>query len=226
MLDRSLFFVYAVRMKTILSAITGSTAYGTATEDSDIDRTEICVEKTLWVSDKPVNTYHKAIPGGNDITRYEVGHFINLLRSNSPSIIEFAHLPHEYIHLDGEMILYNLPAFLSYESVYTKYTSMIEAQIKYLEEAEELERRKAKTANHIWRFAHHGLDILTTGTAQPFLDQSLFEKYWDYDNMSPKQKAAELRILRSGYDVENSPLRFEQNLGRIDSVLHGIRVRN
>ncbi len=89
----------------LLDAISGSHAYNTNNEHSDIDKRGvfICELDDYLIGDYPQQVSDE----GNDITYYEIGRFIELLNKNNPNILELLNCPErcvEYRHPLMELI--------------------------------------------------------------------------------------------------------------------------
>ena len=74
-----------MKHKLIFECIVGSQAYGTATENSDIDKKGVYVQSNdeILVSD-----YEPQINVTKDECYYEVGRFLELLSAANPTTIE------------------------------------------------------------------------------------------------------------------------------------------
>ena len=100
-------------MNIILEAVVGSTAYGLATPDSDIDMLGVYVaptEKILGLK----SVQETIITKNPDKAIHEVGKFIHLAIQCNPTILELLFLE-EYTTLteEGKLLVDNRQAFLS-----------------------------------------------------------------------------------------------------------------
>jgi predicted nucleotidyltransferase len=76
-------------MKEILRVLIGSQAHGLANENSDFDYRGVFVQPTveiLRLGSTKRNT--NWIEGKNDVTSWEIGHFLNLSTKSNPTILE------------------------------------------------------------------------------------------------------------------------------------------
>ncbi|KFF21045.1 DNA polymerase beta superfamily protein [Chryseobacterium sp. JM1] len=96
----------------LFEAISGSRAFGLATENSDTDiRGVYYLPKEDFFG---LNYIPQISNETNDITYYEIGRFVELLQKNNPNILEMLASPEEYIlHKDPLMDLLRTEDFLS-----------------------------------------------------------------------------------------------------------------
>ncbi len=144
----------------LLSGINGSTAYGLATEDSDVDRIGCYASPTIafhglhpptgkaatWVSTKPDATYHEA------------GKLASLLLKANPTVTELIWLQdYEVMTPEGEALVAIRRSFLSATACRNAYLGYAEGQFKRLENrgdgsfSADTRKRTAKHARHLWR---------------------------------------------------------------------------
>ena len=154
----------------ILSAITGSQAYGTATPESDIDYKGVFVmPPTDFLgldapSDKEMSV-HRNDP---DITFHEVKKICSLLLSSNPSATELLWLE-RYEHLDpwGEELIGMRKEFLCAERVLGAWAKYAKDQLQLLarrnKNFDPEDKRRAKHARHLRRLMIQGLHLYTTG---------------------------------------------------------------
>lgn len=109
----------ADRGQTLLGGIVGSRAYGLNQPDSDTDRMRVVALPTtdmLGLSN-PKLTEHTAIPGGDDITTYEIRDFIGQALKSAPGALDMLWLPsHTTMSPHGEELVANRSRFLSQSS--------------------------------------------------------------------------------------------------------------
>ncbi|SHF45471.1 DNA polymerase beta superfamily protein [Chryseobacterium sp. OV279] len=96
----------------LFEAISGSRAFGLATENSDTDiRGVYYLPKEDFFG---LNYIPQISNETNDITYYEIGRFVELLQKNNPNILEMLASPEEFIlHKDPLMDLLRTKDFLS-----------------------------------------------------------------------------------------------------------------
>jgi len=85
----------------IFECISGSHAYGTNIETSDIDKRGVFI---LPLDDLLSNKYVDQVNDiKNDITYYEIGKFLELLKSNNPNLLELLNVPKDYITIKKDI---------------------------------------------------------------------------------------------------------------------------
>lgn len=158
----------------ILEGVVGSTAYGLATPESDIDRRGIFVEpvttllslgglpvkKQAWVGSKS--------QGDRELT--EVGKFCSLVLGGNPTYTELLWLP-EYITLEplGEELIGRRELFLSARAAQDSYFGYAVQQFVKLERRDgrsfsaDTAKRTEKHARHMARLLFQGFQLWATG---------------------------------------------------------------
>lgn len=161
-------------MKTIIQGIVGSTAYGLATESSDVDRMGVFIAPTPELlgfhPPKPSIVTNKP-----DVTMHEVGKFVSLTLRCNPSVTELLWLGSEldsYEELDapwGYDLIYLRKKMLSAHLVKNAYLGYATQQFKKLLDRQDgtfgpdLAKRTQKHARHLRRLVEQGYGLYTTG---------------------------------------------------------------
>src|SRR4051812_26745974 len=83
----------------LFEAIVGSQAYGTAIPTSDIDKKFVYIEPFERVMNQ---TYSNILEVNKDYNGFEIGRYLDLLRSQNPNI-------HELLWQNGDTVLYCHP---------------------------------------------------------------------------------------------------------------------
>jgi predicted nucleotidyltransferase len=162
-------------MKTILSGVVGSQAYGLATKDSDTDTMGVFVvptTKILGLSPFKESVASKNVFDG-DMVQHEVGKFITLCLKANPSVLEMLWLE-DYLEVlpEGKYLLNYRKYFLS-ERVRLSYGGYARDQFKKLELrvaqgkesfSSNVRTRYSKHARHLFRLLEQGQQLLTTGS--------------------------------------------------------------
>jgi predicted nucleotidyltransferase len=165
----------------LLQGIVGSTAYGLAGPDSDIDR--------LGTYAAPTETFHGLRPPvgrsatishtAPDITHHEALKFARLCLGGNPTVTELLWLPDELYEIRvplGQELIGIRTAFLSAPRVRDAYLGYAAAQFRRLAGrgdgsfSADTRRRTAKHARHLWRLCHQGLTLYRTATLPIRLD--------------------------------------------------------
>lgn len=156
----------------LLSGVVGSTAYGLAHEDSDIDRIGCYAAPTsafhglhpptgksaTWVSSKPDATFHEA------------GKLAALLLKGNPTVTEICWLDdYETMTPEGEALIGIRSSFLSARAVRDAYLGYATQQFRRIKNrgdgsfSSDTRKRTAKHARHLWRLVYQGGQLHQTG---------------------------------------------------------------
>lgn len=159
----------------ILEGVTGSTAYGLATENSDVDIKGIYLLPTKEVLSLNFNHQKTTIDHVNpDFVYHEVGKFMKLVVSGNPTVTELLYLDDYTIRTPiGQRLIDNRTAFLSTKAVSNAYRGYAMSQARRLNTRiqqgldgydSSLKHRFAKHTRHLWRLLTQAEQLLTTGT--------------------------------------------------------------
>lgn len=161
----------------ILRGIVGSTAYGLATEDSDVDRIGTYAANTedFHGLNRPKESIVSTKP---DITLHEIGKYCQLAMRCNPTITELMWLPEELYEIKadlGEELISMRESFLSSILVRNAYLGYASQQFYRLRErnngsfSSDTRKRTAKHARHLARLCEQGLVLYATGNLQIIL---------------------------------------------------------
>lgn len=150
-----------MEIKTILTVLTGSRAYGYARPDSDYDYRSIVVAPTSVVLD-PFRQHElrttQQLGVEADNTQYEIGHFIRLMASGNPTIIECLYAPVRHSTPEGDMLRTHLREMIPYPVCVQSFLGYAEgARHKIISDAP----RVIKHATAYLRIAHQLSDLLS-----------------------------------------------------------------
>jgi hypothetical protein len=155
----------------LLSGIVGSTAYGLATEDSDVDRLGVFAaptEKLLGLH--PVQ--QSVVSCKPDATFHEAGKYAALALKMNPTVTELMWLPADCYETRadlGEALIRIRSAFLSRKATRNAYLGYITQQFKRLENrgdgsfSSDTRKRTEKHARHLYRLHAQGIMLWQTG---------------------------------------------------------------
>lgn len=155
-------------LNIILQGVTGSIAYGLATEHSDVDRQGIFLAPTRDILGvRPVK--ESIVRNDPDIAFHEVGKFVRLAMKCNPTILEQLWLEnYEILTPAAQLLVDNRDAFLS-KIIYKSYGGYAVHQAKRLNTrgdsfSSDTRNRTAKHARHCMRLIQQGSQLLKTGT--------------------------------------------------------------
>lgn len=159
----------------ILEGVTGSTAYGLATENSDIDIKGIYllpIQEILSLGFNPEKTTKDHT--NPDWVYHEVGKFMKLVMSGNPTVTELLYLEdYTYLSPVGELLIENRDKFLSTPAVMNAYRGYAKSQALRLNNrteqgldgfASSLKNRFSKHTRHCFRLLLQARQLLETGT--------------------------------------------------------------
>lgn len=158
-------------MNELLTGIVGSTAYGLAHENSDVDRLGVYAVDTVELHGMhiPKETHVRTKP---DITLHEAAKFARLAVKCNPTVMELMWLPddlYETVSPLGYQLIDIRSSFLSADRVRKAYFGYAVEQFRKLAQRNDgtfgpdLKHRTAKHARHMHRLLIQGLDLWRTG---------------------------------------------------------------
>lgn len=173
-------------MNVLLSGIVGSTAYGLAGPDSDVDRLGMFALPTIELVGlgKPLLSRVSTDP---DSTWHEAGKALSLFLAGNPTAMELLWLPED---------LYEARSPLGHEAIAlrTRFLSAPRAKDAYLgyatkqfrkllsrdENDDHQAARIAKQARHLMRLVEQGYKLYTTGSVRVRLEDP--QRFFDFGN--------------------------------------------
>jgi hypothetical protein len=155
----------------LLSGIVGSTAYGLAGPDSDVDRLGMYADETIDLVGlhTPEATKTRTKP---DVTWHEVAKYCRLVLSCNPTASDLLWLPDDLYEVRtplGDDLREIRSAFLSRDRVRNAYLGYATQQCRKLigrtqrPTDDAMRRRIAKNARHLMRLSEQGLALYSTG---------------------------------------------------------------
>lgn len=220
----------------ILEGITGSTAYGLNTENSDVDIKGVYLLPTRKVLEMGFDPQHTTKDHVDpDWVYHEVGKFMKLVVSGNPTVTELLYLS-EYTELSpiGQMLIDNRYAFLSTKAVMNAYRGYAFSQAKRLNNRTEqgldgydssLKNRFAKHTRHCFRLLMQARQLLETGR----LDVKVTPEQREYLFAMGEKTADEVvdEFMRQDAEFENivSVLPDEPDYERLNNLLYEIRMQ-
>lgn len=170
----------------LLSGIVGSTAYGLAGPESDVDRLGMFATPTtelLGLRTPP----ESRVTVKPDATFHEAGKAARLILVGNPTASELLWLPDDLYETRtplGEEMIAERSAFVSAKKVHDAYLGYATQQFKKLiargDEArsQDAQGRSAKHARHLMRLVEQGLELYVSGTLTIRLADP--ERYLDF----------------------------------------------
>lgn len=158
--------------RLLLLGVTGSTAYGLATETSDIDRQGIYIADLRTVLGFDFNWNKSTLQSKEpDMQLHEIKKFLSLAMDGNPTVSELLHLAeHEFIAPEMKSLIENRHRLLSSRTVKDRYLGYAVGQAKRLQTRTDdgmdgFSAKKAteKHGRHCFRLILQAEQLLTTG---------------------------------------------------------------
>ncbi|MBO2455129.1 nucleotidyltransferase domain-containing protein [Actinomadura barringtoniae] len=221
----------------LLAGIVGSTAYGLATPESDIDRLGVYAAPTVAFHGlhPPIGKKASKVSTDPDVTFHEAGKWAHLAMSCNPTASELVWLPGELYETRtplGDDLIAIRTAFLSAGRVRDAYLGYAVSQFKRLENrgdgsfSADTRKRTAKHARHLWRLVTQGEQLYATGRLPIRLDdpegvRAFGERVADgaIEEARERLAAAEQR-----FDEIRTPLPERPDEDTVERWLHAVRA--
>lgn len=219
----------------ILEGVTGSTAYGLATENSDVDIKGVYLlptKEVLSIGFDPQHTTKDHVDP--DWVYHEVGKFMKLVISGNPTVTELLYLD-DYTELNdfGKLLIKYRSAFLSTPAVMNAYRGYAFSQAKRLNNRTEqgldgydssLKNRFAKHTRHCLRLLMQARQLLETGTLSVKVTQEQREYLFAMGEKTADEVVNEFMRQDSKFDNIISVLPDEPDMERLNKLLYDIRM--
>lgn len=194
----------------LLLGVVGSTAYGLAGPDSDVDRLGMYAAPTVEFHGlrPPVGKAATIVRNDPDETLHEAGKFASLALSGNPTVMELLWLTdYEVDHPLGLELVDIRSAFLCAPRVRDAYLGYATQQFKRLDErgdnfGSDLRKRTAKHARHLMRLCYQGLTLYRTGELVVRLSEP--EAFLEFgERVAEQGSGLALKMVRSYEDAFN-----------------------
>lgn len=220
---------------TLLRATVGSTAYGLATPDSDIDKMEVFAYPTLALLDldEPPESVVTTKP---DTTAHEAHKFLKLALKCNPSITELMWMP-DHLYEEradaGNRLISIRGSLLSRKLVRNAYLGYATQQFRKLHErhgegfGSVPKNRTEKHARHLARLCEQGYELYTTGQMSVVLENPEWFHSFGRDVAKEGQlhmASAYLGEMEEKFDTATSPLPEEPDYGLATQWLRSVRA--
>lgn len=220
---------YEIKYPIILEGITGSQAYGLATEHSDTDIKGIYVAPTREILS--LYSVSETIDGtAPDYCYHELGKFINLAMVCNPTILELLFLE-GYTELTkfGKMLVDNRHLFLSnkamrsYGGYALQQVSKLNAQGYF---GNGRSNRYSKHARHCFRLLIQGRQLLETGELTVRVSPELREELFAVGELTVSELVAKFTEEYKNFKTVKSVLPDMPNKEEINKLLLRVRKGN
>jgi hypothetical protein len=217
----------------LLSGIVGSTAYGLATEESDVDRLGVFAAPTeRLVGLHPVEP--SIVSSKPDATFHEAGKYASLALKMNPTITELMWLPDDLYEVRGELggaLIGIRGAFLSRAATRNAYLGYATQQFRRLDNrgdgsfSADTRKRTAKHARHLLRLLIQGLELYETGTLTVRLENPGHYRDFGVRVASGDLEAAkrEIAAAERAFDTAETPLPERPDEATAEAWLQEVR---
>jgi len=218
----------------ILEGVTGSTAYGLATENSDVDIKGVYLlptKEVLSLRFNPQKTTKDHVDP--DWVYHEVGKFMKLVVAGNPTVTELLFLnDYTVVTPVGQKLIDNRDLFLSTKSVTDAYRGYAKSQALRLNNRTEqgldgydsaLKNRFAKHTRHCFRLLLQARQLLETGTLQVKVTPQ--ERAWLFTmgEQDVDMVVDQFLAMDTAFNDVKSVLPDEPNWEALDALLLEIR---
>ncbi|MDG4820347.1 nucleotidyltransferase domain-containing protein [Asanoa sp. WMMD1127] len=215
-------------LSVLLLGVIGSTAYGLAGPDSDVDRLGIFAVPTVELHglERPPESSVTYEP---DVTLHEAAKFCRLALAGNPTVAELLWLPDQLYEvrtpLGAELIALR-HCFLSAGRVRAAYLGYAGKQLRLLANRRSgPDPRVAKHARHLMRLCRQGLAAYRTGEIPVVLDDP--QSYHDF---GARVAAGDVEAARSllaeheaGFATTTTPLPTTPDIAPVEAWLRRVR---
>lgn len=218
-------------MTVVLEAIVGSTAYGLATPESDVDKIGIFVLPTAEFSRlrPPLDTEFSIVTHEPDLTLHELGKFCRLALQSNPTILELLWTPESFVTHQSEVgreLRSKRQWFASKELVKNAYLGYATQQFKRMAEHKGpgKQKRKEKNARHLLRLLDQGYQLYKTGELDIVVkDAKFYHEFGAEIAQNPQKAERYLRGMTELFSTTTSRLPIDPFNVTVDLWLRSVR---
>jgi predicted nucleotidyltransferase len=218
-------------MRILLSGVVGSTAYGLAGPDSDVDRLGVFVWPTalMFGLTAPNESIVTTAP---DVTHHEAAKACRLMLGGNPTASEILWLDsHEIKTPLGDELIGIRSAFLSAKRTRDAYLGYATQQFRKLLSRDGKsfgsdipERRTAKHARHLMRLCDQGFELYTSGHLRIRLEDP--QRYLDFGEQvaaNPQSVVPFMAAAEQRFNDARTVLPDEPRTPVVEGWLHRVR---
>lgn len=204
------------------AGVSGSHAYGTDHDDSDIDIRGCFLAQpyAFWGLRSPSQQYVYESP---DITIFEAAKFLNLALQGNPNVLEVMFL-NDYVHMSNEgNILLGLKREVLSEQAIKRYMGFaVGQQKKFLNSKDnKYERRRKKLVLHMFRLLEQGYRLKTEGWVYVRTQQR--DRLFELSESSEEVVLAEFERDMSKFKNADSVLYKNPNIDAVQECIMDVR---
>jgi predicted nucleotidyltransferase len=220
-------------VNVLLAGIVGSTAYGLAGPDSDVDRLGVYAAATVEFHGlrPPLGKAASVVRNDPDVTLHEAGKLAALCLSGNPTVTELLWLPGELYETRtglGDELIGIRTAFLSAKRCRDAYFGYATQQLRRLLDTGEFQskmrKRVAKHGRHLLRLLDQGYELYSTGHLTiRVADPGRYFEFGERVSADPNAAREALAEAEKRFGMAGSPLPVEPDERVVEDWL--LRVR-
>ena len=213
----------------LLQGVVGSTAYGLATPESDVDRLGVFTWPTRRWFDlvQPKETIDSHDP---DFCMHEAAKAVRLLLGGNPTVNEILWLEgYEVCTSLGKELVSIRSSFLSAKRVHDAYLGYATQQFRRLLtrgkfDSDIPERRVAKHARHLKRLVDQGFELYTTGELHVrLLDPQSYRDFGEAVEKDPQAAVPFMAAAEEAFAKAKTVLPEDPDYLKVEGWLHHVR---
>lgn len=218
----------------LLGGIVGSTAYGLAGPDSDVDRLGVYAADTVEFHGliPPIEKRATIVTVAPDSTLHEALKFVQLCSRSNPTVTELLWLPrdlYETVTEHGQRLLDIRTAFSTAHGIKAAYLGYATQQLRLLVNTgqfqSKMRARQEKHGRHLLRLLDQGYHFYTTGTLDVRVeDPQRYRDFGERVGQDPEYARVALSDAEEKFArARTSPLPDHPDLAKIEQWLHDVR---
>jgi predicted nucleotidyltransferase len=216
----------------LLVGIVGSTAYGLAHENSDVDFLGIYADDTLDRVSRLWQSSDSVVTKDPDKTMHEIGKYLKLCLKGNPTLNELLWLPnHLYVdkHELGEVLIDIRQAFLSKKAIRNAYLGYATQQFnRYISRgkfnSDISDARALKHARHMYRLVLQGYMLSSEGVLEVKVEDPKSCRAWAAEAVeNPKMAEEWLKSWEKKYDEDGNALPDKPDYSSVEGYLRIVR---
>jgi predicted nucleotidyltransferase len=220
-----------VDLNILLSGVVGSTAYGLAGPDSDVDRLGVYAAPTVQFHGlhPPIGKAASIVRNDPDVTYHEAGKLAALCLGGNPTVTELLYLDsYEVTTPLGVELVEIRSAFASAQRCRDAYFGYATAQLHRLlntgQFKSKMRKRVEKHARHLLRLLDQGHELYATGNLTiRVADPQRYLAFGVRVAKDPENARAALADAEAKFDATRSPLPDRPDEAKVEAWLHHVR---
>jgi predicted nucleotidyltransferase len=219
------------KRNVLLAGVVGSTAYGLAGPDSDVDRLGAYAAPTIQFHGlhPPVGKAASIVGHDPDVTYHEAGKLAALCLGGNPTVTELLWLDRYEIQTElGADLVDIRSSFLSAKRIRDAYFGYATAQFHRLlttgQFQSKMRKRVSKHGRHLLRLLDQGHELYATGRLTiRVCDPQRYVDFGERVAEDPEAARPALAEAEAKFDATRSPLLERPDEAKVEAWLHRVR---